>query len=145
MKRVLVIAVLTVAASAAALSQTPAVSQTNDMQVLRSQSEQELIALSREFVKTSFGAMVVETGGVKLTPSGPMLTLEVKEQREAVGIRDTEIHIDGNNAVVRGQVIFKGQSTEDKTRKTSNVTIYFRKGKEQWKLVRGCFGECGEQ
>ncbi len=139
MRKILVATVLTVAMLAVASSQT------NNAQTGRSQSEQELITLSREFVKTSIGAVAVEKGGVKMTPFGLMPSLEVKEQWEA-GIKDTQVRIDGDNAVVTGQVIFGGQSPEDKTlNSSSSVTIHFLKQKEEWKLVKGCFGECGER
>lgn len=140
MRKILVMTVLTVAMSAVASSQT------NDRQTKRSQSD-ELIALSQEFVKTSIEAVAVEMGGVKMTPSGPMSTEKVKEQGAAIGIKDTKVQIDGDSAVVTGQVIFGGQSPdEDKTlNSSSSVTIHFLKQKEQWKLVKGCYGECGER
>ncbi len=140
MGRILVAIVLTVVMSAVASSQT------NDGQTGRNQSEQELITLSREFVKTSIGVVAVEKGGVKMTPFGSMPSLEVKEQWEAIGIRDTKVRIDGGNAVVTGQVILGDQSPENNSLNNSGtVTIHFLKQKEQWKLVRGCFGECGER
>ncbi len=139
MRKFLVVIVLTVAMSAVASSQT------NDWQIKRSQSE-ELIALSQEFVKTSIGTVAVKMSGVKMTPSGPMATAEVKDQREAVGMRDAKLRIHGDYAVVTGQVIFGGQSLEDKSLKSSRcVTIHFLKHKKQWKLMKGCFGECGER
>ena len=137
MRKILVMAVLTIAMSAVASSQT------NGSQTKRSQSA-ELIVLSREFVKTSIGAVAVEMGGVRMTPSGPMSTAEVKKQWAAVGIKDPKIRIDGDRAVVKGQVIFGSQSDEDKFLNSSNsLTIHFLKQKEQWKVVKGCCGECG--
>jgi hypothetical protein len=138
-RKILVVTVLTVAMSIVAFSEA------NDWQTERSQSEQQLIALSQEFVRASIGALVVEEGGVKMTPFGPMLSLEVKEQWEAVGIKEMRVHFDGESAIVTGHVIFRGQAPEDKTRNSSGaVTIHFLKQKEQWKLVGGCYGECSE-
>lgn len=140
MRRILIVIVLAVTISVVASSQT------NNGQTGRSRSEQELITLSREFVKTSIGAMAVEMGEVKMTPSGPMSSAEVKEQWEAVGIKDTKVHIDGDKAVVTGQVIFGGHSPEANARNTSSrVTIHFLKRKDGWKFVRGCLGDCGDK
>jgi hypothetical protein len=138
-RKTLVVIVLTVAISAVASSQT------NHRQIKRNQSEQ-LIALSLEFVKTSISTVAVEMSGVEITPSGPMATAEVKEQREAVGIKDARVRIDGDHAVVTARVIFAGQSPADKSvNSSSSVTIHFLKQKKQWKVMNGCFGACRER
>jgi hypothetical protein len=112
----------------------------------RHRESNELIALSREFVKTSIGAVAVEMGETKMTPSGPMNTAEVKRYLAAVGIKDAKVHIDGDSAVVKGQLVFAGQSPERPTpNNSSSFTIHFLKQKAEWKLVEGCFGECDER
>jgi predicted YcjX-like family ATPase len=134
MRKLLAFLVLMIAISAVTSSQT------NNRHIKRSQSE-ELIALSQEFVKTSIRAIAVENDGVKITPSGPMASAEVNDQREAMSIKDAKVRIDGDSAIVTGQVIFAGRAPEDKSN-NSSVTIHFLKQRKQWKLVKGCFGEC---
>ena len=140
MRKMLAVTILSIAMSVLAFSQTI------DRPTRRSEFERVLIALSQNFVKASVGAVTVEEGGVRMTPFGPMPSLEVKEQWETVGIMETKVHIDGDHAIVTGQVVFGGQAPEDKTRNNSStMMIHFLRQKEQWKLLRGCLGECSER
>ena len=140
MKRVLVVIAL------AFVTSSIAASQTLERQAERAKSEQELIALSREFVRDSFGAIAVEMGGVKMTPRGRMSTATVKDEWEGAVIKDEKVSIDGDKALVTGNVVFDSPSSKGKILANSTgVTIHFAKRKGQWKLARGCFGECGER
>jgi hypothetical protein len=124
MKKILVVTILTFTVSAFAFSQT------ND-----SQTERQLIALSQEFVETSITTMTVEEGGMRRTPFGPMPSLEVKEQWEAVGMKEMKVEIDGDRAIVKGQVVFRGQAPEIKPATVpalSQFTFTSRKSNRNW-------------
>jgi hypothetical protein len=141
MQRILVVAVLAVALSAVAFSQT------NSRRITLSKSELELIALSREFVDTSIGKeMIVLTDGVTLTPSGPMGTAEVKGKWESVELEDLDALVDGERAVVTGRVMFKGHSPEGKAiDASSRVKIVYARREGRWEFSSGCLGDCGDK
>src|SRR6185436_4828639 len=109
MHRILLIAVLAVAFSPVAFSQT------NSRQITLSKSELELIALSREFLDTSIGKEIfVVTDGVALTPSGPMGMAVAQGKWESVELEDLNALVDQERAVVTGRIRFKGHSPEGK-------------------------------
>ena len=137
MRRILAAVALTVTISVVASGQT------NDSQTTRDQSERELIALSREFVDTSVGAVGVEMGEVKMTPHGPMSTAVVKDQWKPADLEDTKVHFEGDKAVVTGRVIFRGESPKGKEIVfSSGVKLHFIRQKDGWKFVSGCIGNC---
>jgi len=141
MQRILVVAVLAVALSAVAFGQT------NSRQITPSKSELELVALSREFVETSIGKeIMVRTDRVMLTPTGLMGAAEAKGKWESVNLEDFDALVDGDRAVVKGRVMFKGHSPEGKAiDASSSVTIVYARRAGRWVFSSGCLGDCGGQ
>jgi len=141
MQRILVVAVLAVALWDVAFSQT------NTRRIKPNKAEVELVALSREFVDTSIGKeMMVVTDGVKLTPTGPMGIAEAKGNWESVNLEDIDVRVDGDKAIVKGRLMFKGHSPEGKASDaSSSVTIVYARRAGRWVLSSGCMGECGGQ
>jgi hypothetical protein len=135
----LVVAVLAVALSPVAFSQT------NRRQITPSKSELELVALSREFVDTSIGKKImVVSDGLVLTPTGLMGTAEAKGKWESVNLEDFDALVDGDRAVVKGRVMFKGHSPEGKAiDASSSVTIVYARREGRWVFSSGCLGDYG--
>ena len=141
MRRILTIALITIAMSAAAFGQSSGQRSTP------SKSEKELIAMSRAYVDTAIGKeIVVVTDGVMLTPSGVMSVAEVKGRWDSVELEAPAVRIGGAEAVVTGRVVFKGRSPNGQmVTDTSVVRIRYIREKGGWKYVDGCLGVCGSK
>lgn len=137
MRRILMIVVFTLAMS------TLAFSQANDKQAVPSMAERELISLSHEFVDSAITKEIIVLEKSSASTSNIAPATSVRGKWQSVVLDKIKIRLDGDRALVRGRVTFKGEMTAGHPLgNNSNVTIHFSKQKGQWKFVRGCLGIC---
>ena len=138
MMRSLMATALAVAMSASAPSRTP------NKHAVPSQSEGELIALSRKAVDDCVGKEIaVVDDATPQAPSGMAGSAAVRGKFHAVELADTKIRIDGDLAVVVGRVVFKGGPPEWQAKESSHdVIIRFSSRKGRWEFVGLCMGRC---
>lgn len=113
MKRILMMAVLTIAVSAFSLAQA------NAMQSAQSKnSKQEIVALSRAFVDESI--------------------LTHKERAETIELTNMEVRINGNNAVFTSHADLKGTSPSGQNYTLPHrLRVEYTKQEGHWQFVRG--------
>ena len=129
MTRILLAATLALVMPALVLSQV------QHKQVL-SQTERQLIALSRKAVVSYVGSDIVIADRFASTAT-------VEGRLDTVELVDARLNINGDQAVVRGRVIFKGGLPERHAKeRASGVTIRFTKREGHWRLDGLYMGEC---
>ena len=141
MTRMLMAVALTVAMSASALGQT------QSKQTGLSQTERELVALSRKAVDDCIGKeIVVIDDATYKAPTGVPGRATVVGKYDAVELADTQTRVDGDVAVVTGRVVFKGGLPEWQTKEhSSGVTIRFSRREGRWEFIGLCLGKCAAE
>jgi hypothetical protein len=117
--------------------------QTGDGQVMPGKANQELISLSREFVDSAISKEIIELEDASGSTRLDVRAASVSGKWESIVLENIKVRLDGDRAVVTGQVAFKGQTRKGKPLSdNSDLTIHFSRQKGQWKLVKGCLGRC---
>jgi hypothetical protein len=123
---------------------TSAFSQTSRQRIRRN-TENQLIAATRDFVRSSFSEVTVKES-LALTLSGPEQRADIIAKRSVVDIAAAKVKVVGNDAIVVGRVVFENdQPQSSTTQNTNDVIVRFRKLRSGWKFVSGCFGKCDQQ